>query len=191
MRLKAKTLGVHKRRGLRVKSIFIFAFWAVIGSLALVFAPQPGAEIYQWVDENGVKRYSNTPPADAEDAKIIFNEKPFDESAHQKRIEADQRALDKLLEQVAEEDRQAALQQRQKLEEANQDQTLSQQDLITAEKRRLMDKINELEALPFSHFGSENKRRTQINYYRERLRLLEKNPDNYFSRPEKKQPGTD
>jgi len=190
MRSQAKTKGVHKGRDPRVKRTCMFGVLAMIVLAGLAFAPQSGAEIYQWVDENDVKRYSNTPPVDAEDVKIIFNEQAFDESARQERIQADQKELNKLLEQVAEEDRQAGLQQRQKLQDARQDQTLSREDLIVAEKRRLADKINELEALPFSHFGSENRRRAQINYYQERLRLLEKNPNKYFSQPEKSQTST-
>ena len=36
--------------------------WLLMG---LFFTLQLDAEIYQWVDENGVKHYSNMPPADA------------------------------------------------------------------------------------------------------------------------------
>jgi len=163
----------------------MLTFWAIIVWVGLVFAPQPGAEIYQWVDENGVKRFSNSPPADAEDVDIIFEEKPYDQRADQERMEADQKELNKLIEKTEAEDRRARAKERQKLQEAKQEQAPSQEDLIVAEKRRLADKINVLEALPFSYFGSESKRRAQINYYRERLRLLTHNPDEYFSQPEK------
>ena len=43
----------------------IFIFSAILALTGLFCTPQLNAEIYQWVDEKGVKHYSNTPPADS------------------------------------------------------------------------------------------------------------------------------
>ena len=51
------------------RSIFLFSL--VVGFTALLSIPAFSAEIYEWVDENGVKRYSDTPPANARDVKVV------------------------------------------------------------------------------------------------------------------------
>jgi hypothetical protein len=139
------------------------------------------AEIYRWTDENGVTRYSNEPPAKQEKVDIVFEEYKYDEAADKKRTSQDNQEIDALLEEIEKQDRKASLERRKKLAAAKKDQPLSQAELIKAEEQRLQNKIVELEALPFDHFGSEQKRRAHINYYRGRLEFLQNNPDKYFS----------
>ncbi len=95
----------------------IFIFSAILALMGLFFTPQLNAEIYQWVDENGVKHYSNTPPADAGNAKIVSGEYRHDEAADQERVKADQKTLDTLTEEIKKEEQQASVEKQKKLEE--------------------------------------------------------------------------
>ncbi len=84
----------------------IFIFSAILALTGLFFTPQLNAEIYQWVDENGVKHYSNTPPANSGNAKIVSGEYKHDEAADQKRVKTDQKKLDALTEKIKKEEQQ-------------------------------------------------------------------------------------
>ena len=69
--------------------------------------------------------------------------------------------------------------------ETAENQELSQEDKIAAEKERLEAKIAELEEKPLEYFGSQKNKRTRIGFYKYRLETLEQDPDKYFSEPEK------
>ena len=75
---------VHRR-------IFIFA--AILALTVLFCTPQLDAEIYEWIDENGVKHYGNMPPADAKNVRIMGYEYRHDADAHQERVKADKEAV--------------------------------------------------------------------------------------------------
>ncbi len=51
---------------------FIFIFWGLLVTAFLsgVFAERSVAEMYKWVDKNGVTHFSDTPPAGAENLRI-------------------------------------------------------------------------------------------------------------------------
>jgi hypothetical protein len=85
----------------------IFIFPAILALTGLFCTPQLDAEIYQWVDENGVKHYTNTPPADAGNAKIVSDEYKHDEAADQKRVKSDQKTIDAATEKIKKEEQQA------------------------------------------------------------------------------------
>ena len=163
----------------------IFSFWAILALTGLFCSPQLDAEIYQWIDENGVKHYSNSPPADADNVKIVFGEYRHDEAAHQERLKADQKKIDALTEKIKKGDQQAIVKEQKKLEAAKQKQPPSQEEHIESEKRRLQRKIIELEDRPLDYFGSQKNKRTTIGYYKYRLEMLMQDPDKYFSEPEK------
>jgi len=95
----------------------IFIFSAILALTGLFCTPQLNAEIYQWVDEYGVKRYSNTPPADAASATIVFEEIQHDEAADQERVKTDQKILDTLTEEIKKEEQQASVEKQKELEE--------------------------------------------------------------------------
>ena len=87
----------------------IFIFSAIMALTGLFCTPQLNAEIYQWVDENGVKHYSNSPPGNAENAKIMSGEYKHDEAADQERVKADQKAIDAPTEEIKTEEQQASV----------------------------------------------------------------------------------
>lgn len=92
----------------------IFTFWTILVLTGLFCTPQLDAEIYQWVDENGVKHYSNSPPADVGNVKIVSSEYRYDEAADQKRVEADQKKMDALTEKIKKEEPQAQVAEKAK-----------------------------------------------------------------------------
>ena len=95
----------------------IFIFSAILALTGLFCTPQLDAEIYQWVDENGVKHYSNMPPANAGNVKIVFGEYQHDEAADQKRVKADQKKIDALTEKNKKEKQQAKVAEKAKAAE--------------------------------------------------------------------------
>ena len=163
----------------------ILLFSAILALTGLFCTPQLDAEIYQWVDEKGVKHYSNMPPADAENAKIVSGEYKHDEAADQKRVKFDQKKMDALTEKIKKGEQQASVEEQKKSEEAKQTQPPSQEKSIESEKQHLQKKITELEAQTLDYFGSQKNKRTTIGYYKYRLETLLQDPDKYFSEPDK------
>ena len=68
--------------------------------------------------------------------------------------------------------------------EVADNQELSQEDKIAAEKIKLEAKIAELEEKPLEYFGSQKNKRTRVGFYKYRLETLMQDPDKYFSEPE-------
>ena len=85
----------------------IFIFSTILAMMALFCTEQLNAGIYQWVDENGVKHFSNAPPANAGNAKIVFDEHPYDKAADENRVQTDQKTIDALIEEVEKKEQQA------------------------------------------------------------------------------------
>jgi hypothetical protein len=83
----------------------IFIFSAILALTGLFCTPQLDAEIYQWVDEYGVKRYSNTPPADAVNAKTV-DEVQHDQAEDQKRVKNDKKKVEALTEETEKKEQQ-------------------------------------------------------------------------------------
>jgi len=82
--------------------VAVFCLWA---SIAV-------AQIYEWIDKNGVRHFANVPPPPG--AKIVNEQEaiPYDEAADQKRMQEDQEIHDQLMEQQeSQSDQQAANQQ--------------------------------------------------------------------------------
>jgi len=137
------------------------------------------AEIYYWVDDHGVKHYSNEPPTGKTDVKVKFKEQEFDAAADQQRAEADQKEMQALIKEVEAEEKQAQAEQ----ERQDREKPLSREEKIELEKKRLLDKIAMLEAQPLDRFGSQRNKIVTIGYYKYRLEALAKDPDKYFKEP--------
>ena len=85
----------------------IFIFLTILAMMTLICAEQLNADMYQWVDENGVKHFSNAPPANAENAKIVFDEHQQDKAADENRVKTDQKTIDALIEEIKKNEQQA------------------------------------------------------------------------------------
>ena len=149
----------------------------------LLWVPASNADIYTWTDENGVKHFGNQPPENATDAKVVFEEEPYDAAADQQRTDTQNKELTELLRDLEEQERQQAAEARRKAAEAEQNRKPTQQERVEAERQRLEEKIAELEEKPLEYFGSQKNKRVRIGYYRYRLEELTSNPDKYFNQP--------
>ena len=141
------------------------------------------AEVYTWTDENGVRHFSDQPPADAKGAKPAFPAYEYDEAADRRRTETDKKELQKVVKNIDEnyERAQQEEKRRQAEEEANTPPTMEEK--VAAERDKLLKKIDELESYPLDYFGSQRNKILTIGYYRYRLEDLGKDPEKYFSEP--------
>jgi hypothetical protein len=150
---------------------------ALILGTILIFMPGPStlfAEIYHWVDEYGVKRYSNVPPPENQNSKVVFEEYEYDKTADQKRTQSDQEILKALVEEIEEEDRKTQAEQEKKLAAEKANKPMSQEEMIAVETE---------EAKPLEFFGSQRNKTLTIGYYKYRLEDLARDPDKYFKEP--------
>lgn len=75
--------------------------------MVLFCTEQLNADIYQWIDEKGVKHFSNAPPANAGNAKIVFDEHQHNKAVDENRVDNDQKSIDALIEEMNEKEQQA------------------------------------------------------------------------------------
>jgi chromosome segregation ATPase len=147
------------------------------------------AEIYYWTDENGVKHYSNTPPDEA-NAKVEFKEYQHNKRTDQRRSEDENEELDSLIKDIEHKDRKAKAAEKKRLAEAEKNKPPTDAERIEAEKKRLTDKIAELEEQPLEYFGSQKNKRVRIGYFKYRLDTLEQDPEIPMKRIESDHPRT-
>jgi hypothetical protein len=158
----------------------------IISALAFFCASTLNAEIYTWTDENGVTHYSDTPPENAEKYEVRTESKIFkyDEEADKKRTGADQEQIQSFIQEDDENDKKQQQEKRLKAEEAEKNRAPTQEEKIVAEKDKLEKKISFLEGKPFEYFGNELNKHRYIEHYRSRLKMLQQNPNKYFSKPD-------
>jgi quinol monooxygenase YgiN len=151
----------------------IFLMWTIIGvSIA-------SADVYTWVDENGVRHYSDSPPESAQDAKVMFEEYAHDEAADKARTAKDKQQLDRLFRELEADQSRV----RQKAQQEQRKKKPTRQEMIAAEKERLEKKIAFLEKQPLEYFGSQRNKMVRIGFYRYQMQDLMKDPDKYFNQP--------
>jgi hypothetical protein len=156
----------------------------VFSSIALTGGGPLEADIYTWTDKDGVKHFSNRPPADAPNPEVAFKEYQYDPATDQQRFEVDQQEWNKLIEQIQTDERKAAEEAQRRDETARQNRQPTLEERAAAEKERLKKLIAELEEKPLAYYGSQKNKRVRLGYYRYRLETLSRDPEAYFSRPE-------
>ena len=152
--------------------------------LTILCVSASNADIYSWTDEKGVKHYSDQPPENIKNAKVVFPEYQHDEALDKKRFEMEQEEWDKLINNIEEEEQKDAEEKNRKAEEAEKNRPPTLEERTAAEQKRLEQKIAELEEQPLEFFGSQKNKRVRIGYYRYRLEALIQNPDEYFKNPQ-------
>jgi hypothetical protein len=161
-------------------TVIFFAILFIIPGATTLYA-----EIYSWTDDNGVKHYSNAPPPEDVNATIKFNEYQTDDAADQKRTQSDKKELQALIQEIEAEEARVQAEQKRKEAEAEANKQPSEEELIEAEKQRLLDKIEMLEAQPLDFYGSFRNKLMTIGFYKYRLEALLQNPEKYFKEPAK------
>jgi hypothetical protein len=141
------------------------------------------ADVYTWVDENGVRHYSNSLPEDAEDPEVLFSEYQYDESADNNRRQQDDQTLKLLIKEIEEDNAREQEEARKKAQEEQQNRKPTREELIAAEKERLEKKIAFLEEQPLEYFGSQRNKILRLGYYHYQIEDLMQDPDKYFEQP--------
>ncbi len=154
--------------------LFIVVLFAFGISLAI-------ADVYTWIDENGIRHYSNSPPEEAKDVKIVFPEYQYNESADEERRAKEQEQINALIREIEADDarEQAAEMERAKQAELNRPPT--REERIAAERERLENKIKFLEGQPLEYFGSQRNKIVRIGYYHYQIQELMEDPEKYFN----------
>lgn len=141
------------------------------------------AGVYTWVDENGVRHYSDSPPEDAADAKVMFPEYQYDESADKNRSKQDKQLLNSLIKEIEADNARDQEEARKKAQKAQQNRKPTREELIAAEKERLEKKIAFLKEQPLEYFGSQRNKIVRIGYFQYRIQDLMQDPEKYFDQP--------
>ena len=162
--------------------IYITAILLTI-ALTIFGVPNIMAEVYTWTDENGVKHFSDQPPADANGAKPAFPTYEYDAAADKQRTETDSQELQKVIRSIDEDHEKAQQEEKRRQEEAEANRPPSMEEKVAAEREKLNQKIADLEAKPLDFFGSQRNKIQTIGYYHYRLEDLAKDPEKYFSEP--------
>ncbi|CAB1057339.1 hypothetical protein D1BOALGB6SA_2078 [Olavius sp. associated proteobacterium Delta 1] len=155
----------------------------IILTLTVFGVSAVNADIYTWVDDNGVRHYSDSPPEDAEDAKVLFPEYEYDEAADRNRNKKDRQQLNSLIKDIEADNAADQAAARKKAQDAQQNQKPTREELIAAEKERLEKKIAFLEGQPLEYFGSQRNKIVRIGYYHYQIQGLMQDPDKYFNQP--------
>lgn len=156
---------------------FAIALLAIF--LAGLFVTPLHADIYSWTDENGVKHFSNAPPADAQNVNVEFKEYQYNEKADRQRFEMEQEEWESVFREAEREEKK----ERQQAEAERRNRKPTRAELIESEKQRLLNKVTELEEKPLDYFGSYKNKRVRIGFYKYRLDTLMQDPDKYFNQP--------
>lgn len=155
-------------KSIAIVMVFIFVGLSVSGAVQ--------AEIYFWTDENGIKHYSQTPPADRSVAIKPASEIEPDATAEQKIEKINEENIDAILEELDREE------QASTPKPAKTEKPLSRQERIQAERESLEDKIKYLEGLPPRAFANSRSRQAIIGRYQYRMQELLSNPHEYFKK---------
>ena len=107
---------------------FVLAFALTVFGVAA-----PNAEVYTWMDENGVKHFSDRPPKDAKGAKPAFPTYEYDEAADKKRTETESQELEKVVKTIDAEYEKAEQEERQRQEEAEKNRPPTMEEKVVAE----------------------------------------------------------
>ena len=134
------------------------------------------AEIYFWTDENGVRHFSDTPPADST-VQIKTTRK----------IQSSPQALESK-EKIDEVNFEAILEEQDKADQSSTPAASknrpepSRQERIQIEQEKLEEKLAYLENLPPESFSNSRSRLAIIGRVRYRLEQLLSDPDGYFEK---------
>lgn len=76
--------------------------WIVLALLVAIAVVSPaGAEVYSWVDADGVRHFSNFPPPDTTPGVAAIEERPYDAAADRERTAADRATMERIYQEQA------------------------------------------------------------------------------------------
>ena len=157
--------------------------FVIVFIFAVLTASEVQAEIYSWTEENGVKHYSHTPPPEGT-AQIKttpeISTSPVATPTRPQTAQADQKIneenIESVLDALDKEDKTAAPRP------SSNKQTLSRQERIQEEQKKLEEKLAYLESLPGNAFANSRSRNVIIGQYEYRLQQLMSDPNSYYDK---------
>ena len=162
-----------------MKSIVLFS--ALM--LSCFWVSAPSADIYQWVDENGVKRFSSDPPPKGVEYKKVGEEITSDAAVDEETQAKETEALDGLLKDLEEtrnKDEEAEKLKRQAEIQSGSNKPPTRQEMIQNERKKLEDTLEHLKNLPPESFANSRSRNVIIGQYQYKLDQLNSSPKTYF-----------
>ncbi|MBW2411727.1 MAG: hypothetical protein JRF72_18170, partial [Deltaproteobacteria bacterium] len=124
-------------------------------------------------------------PPDKDNATVDFKEYKYDKKADTRRSEDENEVLESLIKDMERTDRKEKEAAEKRAAEAEKNRPPTMEERIEAERKRLTDKIVELQEQPVEYFGSFDNKRNRIGFYKYRLEALEQDPEKYFKEPER------
>ena len=134
------------------------------------------AEIYSWTDENGVRHYSHTPPADRAVQIKTAREIRSSPEVSQRSAKIDEENFEAVFEELDKVNPSSAPTR------STTQQKPSRQERIQIEQEKLKEKLAYLENLPPDAFANSRSRNVVIGRYQYRLQQLQSDPDSYFDK---------
>ena len=141
------------------------------------------AGIFYWINDDGVRHFSNQFVPNNRNARLLFEEYPHDQKADQKRRQSDQEFLKAFIEETEAQNRKAQAERERRLAEEKANKPPTREELIKEETIRLTNRINELRERPLEFFGSQRNKIRRLGFYHNRLNALARDPDDYFKNP--------
>jgi hypothetical protein len=144
--------------------------WITLTLLVLLLTlPAFGDTIYIWTDKNGVKRFSDQPPAGGEEFETVQGEKAETEKDNRE-------GLQQMFQQVEQENREAeqrrAEREAERKAEAERRAEAAKQARIQAERDRLQEQIDALNKRALSPTFTQGMRDNQIKALQEQIDQL-------------------
>jgi len=150
----------------------------LLGILIILWICSPvGAQVYKWVDENGVTRYSDSPPPEGVENYQTESEIAHDEAADKARTEDDKRAAEAYSQQKAQEEQQEKQMEEAKAQEAEAEKVKA----IKSEQEQVEEEL----AKKSRHIRGRARRDLKnLRYYESQLAQLPDTPENAEKRAE-------
>jgi hypothetical protein len=158
---------------------------AIFGGILIIMLSLSNvhAGVFYWINDDGVKHFTNKSVPNNPNARFLFEEYPYDQKADQKRRQSDQEFLNTFIEEMEAQSRQAQAERERRLAEEEANKPPTREELIEEETIRLTNRINELREMPLEFFGSQRNKIRRLGFYHNRLNALERDPDDYFQNP--------
>ena len=150
----------------------------LLGILIILFISSPvGAQVYKWVDENGVTRYSDSPPPEGVESYETEDEIAYDEAADKARTEDDARAVEEYNQMKAQQEELDKQMEEAKAQEADAERI----EAIKAEQQKVEEEL----ATKSRHIRGRARRDLKnLRYYESQLASTPDTPENAEKRAE-------
>ena len=150
----------------------------LLGLLIILLISSPGgAQVYKWVDENGVTRYSDSPPPEGVESYETESEIAYDEEADKARAQDDRQAAEEARQMRANEEEQKKQAEEAKAQEAEAEKV----EAIKAEQQKVEEEL----ATKTRHIRGRARRDLKnLRYYESQLASTPDTPENAEKRAE-------